>query len=101
MNEQVQTMINQLGGAGRLHAMIGAKNFVYDNGMASIAFQHMRGDKGINKTMVIYDPDSDTYIITYFKVGRTSCTCKAGASGVYADQLVSTIEQDTGLTLRM
>lgn len=95
------TILEQMGGAGRLAMMVGAKNFT--TFLAGVQFNIGRGAKdGINKVVVRLDPD-DTYTVTFRKPSRTDPMGKVVAefSGVYADGLMDLFERTTGFYLTM
>ena len=97
---EVATVIrNQLGGAGKLKAMIGAHTWVADSSSLMFSF---KGSRKMNKCRVTLDAD-DTYTVELFKFSPTKLTCdlKAVSRGVYCDQLIPVIEQHTGLYLSM
>lgn len=96
------TILAQLGGRGRLEAMIGAKNFLGD--AKSLQFRFAAPAKnGANSVRVQLDA-SDTYTVEFCKIGRApdfNCTTINLFSFVYDDQLVPVIESETGLRLAL
>lgn len=100
--QTANTILAQLGGTGRLSAMLGAKNFLGDEN--SVQFRIGRGAAGgINSIKVTLDP-SDTYTVEFVKVGRApnfKITTVASVDGVYCDSLKSTIEQHTRMYLSL
>jgi hypothetical protein len=90
-------ILAQLGGAGRLTAMIGARDFL-DCGNA-LAFRFTaRSLRAINRIRVELAPD-DTYTVTFYR-GRLAIVVQT-ITGVYADGLRETIEHATGLYLSL
>jgi len=90
-------ILAQLGGSGRLSAMIGARDFL-DCGDA-LAFRFTaRALHGINRVKVRLAGD-DTYTVTLYK-GRLADQV-AESTGVYCDALRETIEHHTGLALSL
>ena len=89
-----ETIIAQLGGTGRLAAMTGARNFMYDS--SSLQFSLGRGaSRGISRVRVVLDP-SDTYTVVFAtRMGRVVST----TSDVYADSLRQVFEAETGFYL--
>ena len=98
MNQTIASIIlAQLGGAHRLAAMIGARDFV-DCGDALTFRFSARSLRGINRVKVRLAGD-DTYTVTLYK-GRLAEQV-AESTGVYADGLREVIEHMTGLALSL
>ncbi len=106
-----QTILAQLGGAGRLAMMVGAKNFVSTPN--SVSFKLGGGaKKGINGVRITLDP-SDTYTVQFLKISRASGRVSsiglpaaaprvvAEFTDVYADRLMDVFEQATGFYLTL
>ena len=91
------TILAQLGGAHRLTAMIGARDFV-DVGDALTFRFAARGLRGINRVHVRLAGD-DTYAVTFYK-GRLADKVSETA-GIYAENLRETVEHYTGLALSL
>ena len=95
-----QTVINQLGGAGRLKAMIGAKNFVQSQNENWVQFQFMSGAKNkANRIRITLR--NDLYDIDFFVVRKGEKKTKQEFPGIYNDQLVSIFEDSTSLYLSL
>ena len=95
-----QTVINQLGGAGRLKAMIGAKNFVQSQTDNWVQFQFMSGAKNkANRLRITLR--NDLYDIDFFVVRKGEKKTKQEFTGIYNDQLVSIFEDSTSLYLSL
>ena len=95
------TILRQLGGAGRLTAMIGAHSFVGDTAAPSLTFKFRAKAKNkANCLQVILDPD-DTYTARWFKIARGAFDWKkiGEDSGLYAEDLIPYVEDKTGLRL--
>lgn len=92
------TILAQLGGAGRLRLMTSARDFLGD--AKWLSFRVGRNARGVNKVKVTLDP-SDTYTVEVFRVRGTTVKVLGSASGVYADSLVSSFESLTGLYLTL
>jgi hypothetical protein len=93
------TILGQMGGAGRLAAMVGASMFVGGENSLMFAF---KGCPKANKCRVTLDAD-DTYTVDFFKLknrGLDVATFKS-VDGIYADQLRRLFEQTTGLALSL
>ena len=97
-HEIADTTLEQIGGYGKLRAMVGASNFHHDDDGA-LTF-HFKGSRKANRVRVELHP-SDTYVVTFFKWSPTKMTAKETEQfyGVYNDQLATTFEQYTGLYL--
>lgn len=97
-NTQVaETILQQLGGMGKLHAMIGAKNFSATE--TSITFRFMMNPK-INCIKIELNW-KDTYDITYYKLGRVNFKEVKKEEDVYATDLKRTIKETSGLDLSL
>jgi hypothetical protein len=99
-----QTILQQIGGAGRLSAMIGARNFVAAPDALSFTFA-ARGRDGIRGVRVILTP-ADLYDVEFIRVGRPTATyigrhVLETVEGVYAEDLRRVIEDRTGLALSL
>ena len=96
------TILAQLGGGGRLTAMIGAKDFLGDANSLKFRFA-APAKNGANLVRVQLDA-SDTYTVEFYKIGRApafECSKINSISFVYDDQLVPVIESETGLRLSL
>lgn len=94
-----ETILAQLGGASRLKAMTGARDFV--GGDADLTFRfRARALDGINAVRVTLDA-SDTYTVECFAVKNRKPEKVAASTGVYAEGLRETIEHHTGLCLSL
>ncbi len=92
------TILSQLGGAGRLSAMISAKNFVAD--ASSLRFQ-FSGSVRIGNIVTVSLTEDDTYTVTFsFMRGLNFRDIKVCAD-VYAANLRHVIEAHTGLLLSL
>ncbi len=90
-------ILRQLGGRGRVGALLGVTQFAGDETSLRVKFK-AQGMDGINCFKVTLDP-SDTYTVEFFKTGRLDYTEKGKIEDVYCDNLVETIETRTGLYL--
>jgi len=98
-----EIILQQLGGAGRLKMMIGAKNFVKGkrNGNEYLMFMIGRNAKGVNKIIIEYDRGRDLYNVEFGRVRGAEFKTLSSVKGVYADQLKETIEGHTGMYLSL
>lgn len=92
-----RTILDQLGGLRKIQAMTGAKNFLYDR--ASVQFK-LPTRSGPNYVKVTLDPD-DTYTMEFGRIVQFEVRGKKQIDGLYADQLRSTFEHETGLRLSL
>ena len=92
-----ETILAQLGGQ-RFIAMTGAREFLGDAKV--LQFKLPRGAKdGCNAVRIELDA-SDTYTVTFYKVGRAptyKLTTLASVEHVYSDSLRRVFESHTGL----
>jgi hypothetical protein len=94
------TILKQLGGAGRLKAMVGAKDFVGDKN--ALTFKHMKSAKGTFAVRITLLPD-DTYEMQFYGWpyrGRGGIPeVKTTVSGLHSGDLIHAFEGYTGLAL--
>lgn len=96
------TILAQLGGSGRLTAMIGATDFLGNGNRLKFRFT-APAKNGANLVRVQLDA-SDTYTVEFYKIDRApkfDCNKINSVSFVYDDQLVPVIESETGLRLSL
>ncbi len=94
------TTLAQLGGSGKLQAMIGAHNFTSDE-KGTLGF-HFKGCRKANILQIELDP-SDTYNVKFLKFNKRTLELKdvKEYTMVYADQLKEIVESFTGLYLSL
>ena len=102
MSEETQvaeTIIAQLGGFGRLKAMVGAFNFAKAENYVVFRF---KGSRKFNMLKVTLDLD-DTYTVEFIKYSpsKSTATTVKKCSMIYCDMLVSLFEDTTGLYLNI
>jgi len=99
-NETSTAMIiaAQMGGIGRLRAMVAASHMAdHDNGLSF----RFKGSRAANYVKVTLDPD-DTYTVEFWKIrGVFSMDKVEELGGVYCDQLIPLFESTTGLYLTL
>jgi len=95
--ENAQQTLTQLGGPNRLKAMIGAKNFSYDQSFVGFKFMRSRGMNHIK----IHLNSMDTYDMEFIRIHGDKITTVETHQGVYHDGLISIFENTTGLALRL
>jgi hypothetical protein len=93
-----QTIIAQLGGFGRLNAMIGANGFIDTKNGVSFQF---KGCRKFNVAQIKLN-GRDLYDVKLLRVTR-ACDIKNEVehNDIYAEQLRSLIERQTGLYLTL
>jgi hypothetical protein len=99
-----ETVFAQMGGKGRLSAMVGAHNFSYDarDERRTVATFHFKGCRKANVCRVAYDYASDTYgfyLVRYSPKKLTLTPVVAIDRDVYAEDLRRLFESNTGLYL--
>lgn len=94
-----QTIIQQMGGMGRLVAMIGARDFVAIDQGLQFGF---KGCRKANKCQITLTHD-DTYTLALFKFNNRTWDCPEvfRIDGAYWDMLKPVFEQETGLYLSL
>lgn len=94
-------ILDQLGGVGRLIAMTGAKNFLYDTNSLTFKLGAGATNKATHCTVKL-DRATDTYAVTWHKVRGTKLPVVVGESEmVYCDSLRRTFETATGFYLSL
>lgn len=97
--EVAKTILDQMGGVGRLAMMVGAKQFVaLPNG---VQFKIGGGAKNkITKVRIELDP-SDTYNVSFWKGEKVTTLKQVGEThtNVYCDSLMDLFERETGFYL--
>ena len=105
-----QTILRQMGGAGRIVAMTGAKNFVsykaegdseYGRGRGGISFKFPRPGKGKPNFVRITLTEMDTYQVEFGSIHGHNYKVIAEYDDVYASQLKPLFEKETGLYLSL
>jgi len=117
-DEQIQianTIISQLGGYGKLKAMIGINGQCALNSGLQFNF---KGSRDMNKCTIELN-DMDTYDVKFYKIPHLSSSanpaaldrylkkidrCKTPISefnSIYADMLIGVFEEETGLNLSL
>ena len=93
------TILKQMGGAGKLSAMVSAHDFVGDKDSLQFGF---KGSRKANKCRVILDP-TDTYTLEFWKYNKRTFDIQQVGSfeGLYADMLKPVFESETGLYLSL
>lgn len=86
-----QTIFKQLGGQGRLKAMIAAKDFSYDSKDGSIGFKFKKS-QGINYIKIRLN-GNDLYDIEYGNIVKFNYKVVDTETDIYNDNLKHTIEQ--------
>ena len=93
--------MKQLGGGNRLKAMIGAKNFMsWDKGK-TLSFDFPNRTRSKPNFIKITLTGRDDYDIEFGRKSKAGYKKLKTYSGIYADQLTKTIQDKTGLRLRL
>lgn len=97
--EVATTIINQMGGVGKLHSVVGAYNFVAIDQGVQFSF---KGSKKTNKVVITLTP-MDLYNVNFYKINMKdidkSLIPVAESDMIYADMLIELFEKTTGLYL--
>jgi len=94
-----QVVIQQMGGAGKLQAMIGAKNFIQSQKDNYLQFQYMTGAKNKANRLRITLNAKDLYDVEFFVVRKGEKIVKEAFEDVWNDQLIKLFEDSTSLYL--
>jgi hypothetical protein len=89
--------LSQLGGSGRLRAMIGAKDFMSENDGRTLIFK-FKGCRKSNCLRITLNA-LDLYDIEFLKIRRLECETIAEFEGIGCENLKGSIEEFTGLYL--
>ena len=94
------TILNQLGGTGKLYAMVGAFDFLKISSGVCFKF---RGSKKYNFVEIDYDEGTDLYTVSFEKINYRAFDAEKREveriGSVMAEELVSVFEYTTGLYL--
>lgn len=96
--EIAATILQQLGGRGRIIAMIGAKNFAA--GDSYLSFQFPKGPKQSINAVKIALNGNDEYDVTFYAIRGTKFKDFAH-TGIGAENLKSFFQNETGLLLSL
>ncbi len=90
-------ILNQMGGSGRLAAMVGARDFVNTGRGLRFRFQ---GCKAANVCHIVLDAD-DTYTVEFYSIRGINVRKVSEESGHFCDTLRPYFETVTGLYLSL
>ena len=94
-----QTILDQMGGSRRLQVMLGVKQFILLND--GVAFQWPNKTPSKGNYVEVKLNGSDLYDVAFYMVGRGAKKLVKKFDDLYAEDLVSTFERQTGWYLRM
>lgn len=95
--EIANVILSQMGGAGRVRAMTGAKHFIAIEDGVQFDFPNRCRSRG-NCVRIVLDA-SDTYTVSFYNKSRKGADKVREVCGVYCDGLKSLFENQTGLRL--
>ena len=99
-----QEILRQLGGQGRLKAMIAAKNFVAvsagNQPANGLQFQFMKGKDGVNMVVIRLNGD-DLYDVEFLAVRGVKFRPVAVRNNLFFDQLEAAFWDIAGLAIRL
>lgn len=98
-SQVVQTIVQQMGGAGKLKIMIGAQLMQVDPKTLGIKFPNKQRSKGNYVEIKLLS--SDTYKMEFFNLSVKGKKLVKKYDGIYNDQLVELFEKQTGWYLRL
>jgi len=100
-NQQVaMTILQQLGGQGKLAAMTGANGFVIRNEERGGIHFRIKNRKGPNYVKIILN-GRDLYDIEFGRIWGTKYTVKAEHLDIFATMLKEIFEKETGMYLSL
>lgn len=92
------TILSQMGGAGRIAAMTGAKHFLAHEdecGGVSFRFPNRRGPNHVKITLTA----RDLYKVVFSRIRKYKAHPKGSFDMIFAEQLKELFETETGLYL--
>jgi hypothetical protein len=94
-------IVQQMGGTGRLAAMLGAKNFV--RLQSGLQFDiSSRGSKNkANRVVITYEPGSDEYTMIFYRLRNLDLQIVSRHPHLQVAQLQPTFTQETGLATHL
>ena len=95
-----ETILKQMGGSGRLRAMIGAHSFATNGNDLSFVFPNRQRSKG-NSCKINYNVGKDLYDVDFYNVSVKGAKKVAHYDDLYWDQLIDVFERQTGLYLKL
>ena len=98
VNEIQNTMIQQLGGMGKLKAMVGASQF---SALTKYELAFKFKGSGMTNCVKITLNALDLYDIEFFRIRGSNIKPVASFLGVYAESLRGLFEETTGLYLSL
>ena len=100
-----QTILKQMGGSGRLKAMIGAKDFLVGHkekgALGGLSFKFPRPGTGKPNFLKILLMPDDTYTVEFGSISGYNYKVLKTYTDIYWDQLKSLFERTTGLYLSL
>lgn len=97
--EIAETILHQLGGPGRLRAMLGIKSFQMGPSELSFRFPQRQRSKP-NHVEVKLTP-RDLYCVTFYRIDGLNSKKLNTIDDVYCEMLKTTIEKEIGLYLSL
>ena len=98
------TIIEQMGGSGRLQALVGANSFgcdeiEYDGFNQPTVWFKFKMNRTMNVCRVIYEEGKDLYVVQFIKATIKGLKIVKEFTDVYAEDLIPLFENTTGLVL--
>jgi len=100
VSEITETILEQMGGIGRLIKFTAARNFIDHGNGVSFKFDNVTNIK-INYFKVSYDEGEDLYILEFGYIKSLNYTKVKEMDGIYFDQLLDIFEEETGMYLTL
>lgn len=92
-------ILRQLGGQGRLKAMLNARNFVeLERG---VQFRFSQRKRSLPNKIAIELNGKDLYDVTFYRQGSLDCEALEEVSDVHVEQLKGLIEDKIGMYLSL
>lgn len=101
MSSFADTVLEQLGGRQALDIMLGIKSLGVLESTKTLTIKFKAaGREGVNTIVIRLDP-SDTYTLQFWKCRGLQTKLLMKCSDVFAEDLISTCEEVTGLAFRI
>lgn len=93
-------IISQLGNAGQMQIMVGASFSLEENNPTGV-LMNFKGNRSMNYCRITLDEGTDTYKVEFLRLRKYEFTLVKSYEDIYADQLTSLFETETGLYLSL
>ncbi len=96
-DDVAKTIIDQLGGIGRLQAMTGARDFLFDARSVQFKFKNRKGPNYCKVTL----HGDDTYTMEFGRLVKWDLRNQTIVPHIFCERLIPVFERTTGLALSL